>query len=164
MPVDTSQSMVERTMVMATGSDLEQKLATLLGSERLGVLSTCGGQQPYASLVAFGATDDLSHIVFVTPRPTRKYANLVANTRVAILVDNRSHRVSDFRRAMAATAVGTVHEVRKAKNSRLIRIYLEKHPQLEEFLWSPTCAVLDIRVESYHVVERFQHVTEWHLR
>jgi hypothetical protein len=88
----------------------------------------------------------------------------VTNTRVAILIDNRSNRASDFRRAMAATAVGTVHEVRKARNSRLIRLYLEKHPQLEDFLWSPTCAVLDIRVESYYVVERFQHVTGLHLR
>jgi hypothetical protein len=65
---------------------------------------------------------------------------------------------------MAATAIGTVHEVRKAKNSRLIRIYVDKHPQLEEFVWSPTCAVLDIRVERYCVVERFQHVTELHLK
>jgi nitroimidazol reductase NimA-like FMN-containing flavoprotein (pyridoxamine 5'-phosphate oxidase superfamily) len=160
MPVDASEPSLER----AQRAEMEKKLATFLGSERLGVLSTCGGQQPYASLVAFGATDDLSHLVFVTLRPTRKYANLVTNTRVAILIDNRSNRASDFRRAMAATAVGTVHEVRKARNSRLIRIYLEKHPQLEDFLWSPTCAVLDIRVESYYVVERFQHVTELHLR
>jgi hypothetical protein len=107
--------------------------------------------------------DDLLHLVFVTPRPTRKYANLVANTRVSVLIDNRGNRVADYRRAMAATALGVVHEVRKAKNSRLIRLYLEKHPQLEEFLWSPTCAVLDIRVESYYVVERFQHVTELHV-
>jgi nitroimidazol reductase NimA-like FMN-containing flavoprotein (pyridoxamine 5'-phosphate oxidase superfamily) len=137
---------------------------TFLSRERLGVLSTCGGQQPYASLVAFAATDDLSHIVFVTPRPTRKYANLTANARVALLVDNRSNRASDFRRAMAATAVGRVREVRKARNSRLIRNYLEKHPHLEDFVWSPTCAVLDVWVESYYVVERFQQVSELHLR
>ena len=149
---------------MAGENDLELKLTKLLGKERLGVLSTCGGRQPYASLVAFAATDDLSHIVFVTPRPTRKYANLATNARVALLIDNRSNRASDFRKAMAATAVGTVREVRKAKNSRLIRLYLQKHPQLDEFVWSPTCAVLDICVETYFVVERFQHVTEFHLK
>ena len=148
---------------MARRSDLAHKLVTLLGRERLGVLSTCGGQQPYASLVAFAAADDLSHIVFVTPRPTRKYANLTANARVALLVDNRSNRMSDFRRAMAATAVGRVREVRKTRNGRLIRIYLDKHPHLEDFVWSPSCAVLDICVESYSVVERFQQVSELHL-
>jgi hypothetical protein len=65
---------------------------------------------------------------------------------------------------MAATAVGRVREVRKARNSRLIRNYLEKHPHLEDFVWSPTCAVLDVWVESYYVVERFQQVSELHLR
>jgi len=149
---------------MAREKELERRLARLLREERLGVLSTCGGRQPYASLVAFAATDECSHIVFVTPRPTRKYANLAANARVAVLIDNRSNRASDFRQAMAATAVGTVREVRKAKNSRLIRLYLEKHPQLEDFVWSPTCAVLDIRVNSYYIVERFQNVTELHLK
>jgi len=149
---------------MAKKKELEVRLAKLLHEAGVGVLSTCGEQQPYASLVAFAATDDSSHIVFATPRPTRKYANLVANAKIAMLIDNRSNRVSDFRQAMAATAVGTVQEVRKAKNSRLIRIYLEKHPQLQDFIWSPTCAVLDIRVESYYIVERFQHVTELHLK
>ena len=148
----------------ARESDLGQQLVRLLSTERLGVLSTCGGEQPYASLVAFAGTDDLSHIVFATPRPTRKYANLVANGKVAMLIDSRSKRVTDFRQAMAATAVGTVKEIRKAKNNRLIRLYLQKHPQLQDFLGSPTCAVLDIRVERYHVVERFQQVTEFHLR
>jgi hypothetical protein len=80
------------------------------------------------------------------------------------LIDSRSKRVSDFRQAMAATAVGTVKEIRKAKNNRLIRLYLQKHPQLQDFLGSPTCAVLDILVERYHVVERFQQVTEFHLK
>jgi hypothetical protein len=41
---------------------------------------------------------------------------------------------------------------------------LEKHPELEDFVRSPTCAVLDIGVESYYIVERFQHVTEMHLK
>lgn len=148
---------------MKQRSEVEAKLKTLLDKERFGVLSTCGRDQPYASLVAFAATDDLLHLIFVTPRPTRKYANLVANTKVSVLIDNRGNRVADYRRAMAATVIGVVREVRKAKNSRLIRLYLEKHPQLDEFLWSPTCAVLDIRVESYYVVERFQHVTELHV-
>ena len=149
---------------MAKGSDLEQRLAKLLSTEKLGVLSTCGKGQPYASLVAFAATDDSSHLVFATPRPTRKYANLTANAKVAMLIDSRSKRASDFRQAMAATAIGAVQELRKARNSRLIRLYVEMHPQLEDFVSSPTCAVLDMRVESYFIVERFQNVTELHIK
>lgn len=149
---------------MSKDKDLDRKLAGLLSTERLGVLSTCGEGQPYASLVAFAATEDSSHIVFATPRPTRKYANLMANAKIAMLIDSRSNRASDFRRAMAATAMGTAREVRKARNNPRIRLYLDKHPQLENFVWSPTCAVLDIHVASYVIVERFQHVTELHLK
>ncbi len=148
---------------MTNESNVRQRLATLLMAEKFGVLSTCGEGQPYASLVAFAATEDMAHIVFVTPRPTRKYANLVANARVALLVDNRSNRVSDLKLAMGATAVGTVSEVRKARNSRLIRVYLDKHPQLVDFAWSSTSAVLDLHVESYSVVERFEEVTRLQL-
>ena len=144
---------------MTEESNVKQRLVALLMAEKFGVLSTCGERQPYASLVAFASTKDLSHIVFVTPRPTKKYANLTANARVALLVDNRSNRVSDLERAMGATAVGTVVEVRKSKSSRLIRTYLDKHPQLAGFAWSATSAVLDLRVEAYTVVERFQEVT-----
>jgi len=144
---------------MTQGRDLPQKLSSLLKGQMLGVLSTCGRRQPYASLVAFAVTHDLRHIVFVTSRRTRKYANLAANAKIAMLIDNRSGRASDFRKAMVVTAVGTVQEVRKTRNSRLIRIYLDKHIQLRDFLWSSTSAVLDIRVETYSVVERFQQVT-----
>jgi len=149
---------------MTKERDIKQRLAALLTAEKFGVLSTCGERQPYANLVAFASTEDLAHIVFVTPRPTRKYANLVANAKVALLIDNRSNRVSDLRRAIGATAVGMVSEVRKARNSRLIRIYLDKHPQLVDFAWSSTSAVLDFRVESYVVVERFQEVTRLQLK
>ncbi len=144
---------------MTQGRDLRQKLSALLKGQMLGVLSTCGRRQPYASLVAFAVTDDLGHIVFVTSRRTRKYANLTANAKIALLIDNRSGRTSDFQKAMVATAVGTVREVRKIRNNRLIQIYLDKHIRLRDFLWSSTSAVLDIRVETYSVVEQFQQVT-----
>jgi hypothetical protein len=49
--------------------------------------------QPYASLMAFAATDDLKRLLFATERNTRKYANLVSNPRAALLVDNRSNQV-----------------------------------------------------------------------
>jgi nitroimidazol reductase NimA-like FMN-containing flavoprotein (pyridoxamine 5'-phosphate oxidase superfamily) len=52
------------------------------------VLSTQQQGQPYASLVAFVACDDLRHIYFVTPKTTRKFANLTANPSAAFIVNN----------------------------------------------------------------------------
>jgi len=64
---------------------------------------------------------------------------------------------------MAVTAVGTVRELRKSKKNRLIQLYKDKHPHLEDFIKSPTCAVLCIDAKTLHIVDRFQHVVELHL-
>jgi nitroimidazol reductase NimA-like FMN-containing flavoprotein (pyridoxamine 5'-phosphate oxidase superfamily) len=143
--------------------DLRDRLHRLFEQQKLGVLSTHNRGEPYASLVAFAATDDLKQLVFATPRATRKFSNMTADARAAMLVDSRSNRTVDFRRSMAATAIGSVREIRKAGNSRLLRLYLEKHPHLRDFVHSPSCAVLRLDVRSYYAVDRFQHVMELHL-
>jgi len=144
-------------------TDLRRRLKELFDKQRIGVLSTQKKNRPYASLVAFAVTDDLKSFVFATPRTTRKYSNIIASSRAALLIDNRSNRMSDFRRAMAVTVVGTVRELRKSRKSRLIQLYTDKHSHLEDFIKSPTCAVLCLEAKTLHVVDRFQHVVELHL-
>jgi len=41
-----------------------------------------------------------------------------------------------------------------------LKVYLEKHPNLEEFVTGPNCALLRIKVDKYIVVTRFQEVRE----
>ena len=53
-------------------SELKQTIAELFSTQQLAVLSSFGNEQPYASLVAFAATEDLKHIIFATTRSTRK--------------------------------------------------------------------------------------------
>ena len=144
-------------------TDLRSKLKELFDKQYIGVLSTQKKNRPYASLVAFAVTDDFKRFVFATPRTTRKYSNIMASSRAALLIDNRSNRMSDFRRAMAVTVVGTVRELRKSRKSRLIQLYTDKHSHLEDFIKSPTCAVLCLEAETLHIVDRFQHVVELHL-
>lgn len=135
----------------------------LLQSQQLAVLATHNQGQPYASLVAFAATGDLREIYFATSRSTRKYANLTADPRVAMLVDSRSNEVSDFHQAAAATMVGEAREVGERERDSISRIYLSRHPHLEEFVGSPTCALLRVRVRTYFVVSKFQNVMELHI-
>ena len=92
-------------------SKVKRNLRKLLRSQPLAVLATQNQGQPYASLVAFASSDDLKSLYFATTRATRKYANLSGDSRVAMLVDNRSNNASDFSLAMAATATGTAVEV-----------------------------------------------------
>jgi len=69
---------------------LRGRLKPLLKTQRLAVLATHREGQPYGSLVSFASTQDAKHILFATTRATRKYADLRADPRVAIVIDDRT--------------------------------------------------------------------------
>ena len=144
--------------------ELKKTITKLLSSQKLAVLSSYGNKQPYASLVAFAATEDLKHIIFATTRATRKYENISSEPKVALLIDNRSNEEKDFSHAAAATVLGKAEEVSSSDRTSLLEMYLTKHPHLKEFVSSPSCAVLKVRVKKYYVVQRFQNVQELHIR
>ena len=138
-------------------------ISQLLNRQQLGVLSTTGEQGPYASLVAFAVSEDHRHLYFVTPRTTRKFANLTANAAVALLVNDSLNNPQDFHKAAAVTAVGSAATVLPADLAPIREHYLVRHPYLEEFAHSPTCEFVEIRVTRYILVERFQNVSEYRI-
>jgi len=135
-------------------------LRRLFASQRLAVLATHKNGQPWGSLVAFAATDDLKTIVFATSRTTRKYANLRNDARVSLLVDNRSNEARDFDTGTAVTVTGTAQETADDTRQELESVYLAKHPYLREFVSSPNAALMVLKVERYNVVTQFQNVVE----
>jgi nitroimidazol reductase NimA-like FMN-containing flavoprotein (pyridoxamine 5'-phosphate oxidase superfamily) len=141
-------------------TDLLAVIRNLLDSQKLAVLATQNHGQPYVNLVAFAATADLKYILFATTRATRKFANLLADPRVALLVDNRKNDVADFAEAAALTALGKAWELHGSERQQFLEVYLKKHPHLQEFVNAPTCAFLRIKVDKYIVVRQFQDVQE----
>ncbi|ERP30685.1 pyridoxamine 5'-phosphate oxidase family protein [Chitinivibrio alkaliphilus] len=141
-------------------NELETKIAQLLATQYLGVLSTSRNGHPYASLVGFARAEHLSRILFATHRATRKYANIQGDTRVSLLIDSRTNQVEDFRSAAAVTALGVAGEVGPGRYEALEKLFLERHPHLQEFVQSPGCALCEITVHRYTVVQRFQDVME----
>ena len=137
-----------------------EKIKTLFDSQRLAVLSTQKNNQPYASLVAFAATDDLKQIVFLTPATTRKYDNLETHSKTAILVNDSVNRAADIYNAISVTGTGIAAVASKSEKQRLLEIYLNRHPHLEPFSKAPTTALIRIAVERYFMVYRFQNVVE----
>jgi nitroimidazol reductase NimA-like FMN-containing flavoprotein (pyridoxamine 5'-phosphate oxidase superfamily) len=149
---------------MKEKEQIRKILIQLFSSQKLGVLGTHQAGQPYGSLVAFAAVPGLKSLVFATTRATRKFANLQADSRVSMVLDNRSNRVADFRKAVAVTALGRAKEVKGRARKKIAKMFLAKHPHLKEFVDSPTCALVKIRVEVYYVVWRFQNVFEWRVK
>jgi nitroimidazol reductase NimA-like FMN-containing flavoprotein (pyridoxamine 5'-phosphate oxidase superfamily) len=148
---------------MEKAEDIQKHIRDLFASQKLAVLATHSQEQPYASLVAFAAGDDLKYLFFVTPKTTRKFANLKNNSRVAVLINSSTNQADDFHRAISVTAVGDAGEVSAADRGRILPVYLAKHPYLEDFAKSPTCALVRVTVRSYYLVKNFQKVLEFHL-
>ncbi len=136
------------------------RLRELLLHQQLAVVATQMQEEPYTSLVAFSASDDLREIVFVTSRATSKYRNLSANPNVSVLIDSRTHSVEDYSTGTAVTAVGKAAEVLENEVDAAAMRFIGKHPHLEGFVKAPTTAVCRIQVEKYYLVTRFQHVVE----
>ena len=139
---------------------VEKTIRKLFRTQRLAVLSTQSSGQPYASLVAFVAAEDLAHLYFATPRTTRKYHNLDTDPRVAMLMDTRSNLESDIHEAVAVTAVGIASEIRERDRKEGMELYLSKHPYLQDFVRAESCALIRVTVKTYYLVTRFQQVME----
>ena len=147
-------------MSMADNEILE-KIRLLLSQQRLAVLSTQSDGQPYSSLMAFAFTPDLRKLLVATARATRKHQNIVGESRVSLLVDNRSNSDADFQHAAALTVLGTAEEVQAGEHREYSRLYLTRHPYLEEFLSSPTTSFFQITVDRYLLVSEFEKVMEY---
>lgn len=135
-------------------------IQTLFDTESLAVLSTQKNGQPYASLVAVAVTDDLEHIIFLTPKTTRKYENLTASPRVAMLINNSQNQAKDIYNAISVTAIGRAAIVDGKDRTGLLNLYLNRHPHLKAFAKAPTTAMVSVSVTRYIMVSRFQNVVE----
>ncbi len=137
-----------------------KKIANLLTAQKLGILATLGQSYPYQNIVAFAASGDLKNIFFATKRSTGKYKNLKSRKRVAIFIDDRSNRETDFQQATGITAIGGALELRGRDREKSAKLFLSKQSSLREFLAASDCALFAIRVRAYYVVLHFQDVFE----
>ena len=137
-----------------------EQITTLLDSQMLAVLSTQSRDQPYASLIAFSASDTLEHLFFLTPNTTRKYEHLITNPKVAILVNNSVNKADDIYNAVSVTGIGTAAVVETSDRTQLLNVYLKKHPHLKGFSKAPTTAFICVAMKRYFMVNQFQNVIE----
>jgi len=147
--------------MMSSKEEILKSIESLLRSQYLGVLATQGNEYPYCTLVAYAISEDLREIIFATIRDTRKYRNIKKTPSVSLLIDSRTNQANDFKDVEALTAVGSTEEISDELKSGYLRGYLKKHPSLEGFAKAPDCALMEIQVAKYILVQHFQNVTEY---
>ncbi len=136
-------------------------LRRIFARERFAVLATATNDQPETFLMAFAATDDLQQLVMVSRRNTHKVDQLIANPRVALMVNTCTNEPSDTEEAVAVTATGYAFEVQAAQREDLVEIYVAKHPYLADFVSAADATILCIDVAHYRIVMQFQNVLDW---
>jgi nitroimidazol reductase NimA-like FMN-containing flavoprotein (pyridoxamine 5'-phosphate oxidase superfamily) len=137
------------------------KIQCLLNSQYFGVLATQSSDCPYCSLVGYATTPDYKKIIFATIRETHKFKNLKKSSNVSMLIDNQTNQVNDFKEAEALTVLGKAREVDAGSNDNYLAFYLKKHPHLKEFVTAPNCALIEVNVSKYILVNNFQNVMEY---
>ena len=66
--------------------------------------------------------------------------------------------------AAAVTAYGVAEEIDDEDRFVALKRFLSKHPQLLTFATAPSTAFFRINVEEFHLVQRFQNVTEFSMK
>ena len=148
---------------MKLPDSVQALLSRLLETQKYAVLATDNNGQPYTSLMAFSVTEDFQSFILMTERGRLKYENLMANPRVAIMIDNRENLGRDLDEAVAVTAQGLAEEIAGDARDEWRAFCLARHPALQAFADSPTCALIRIKVTSYVIVRCFQEVIEWRI-
>ena len=123
-------------------------LREIINTQYFAVLNSVGEGQPYSNLVSFAVNDDLKSLCFVTSRNTRKYRNIIDNHNISLLIDNRNNRPSDIKQATAVTVIGKASEDLRNKSS-LQEVFLNRHPQLKEFIEDSNNALILVKVSEY---------------
>jgi hypothetical protein len=165
MPLKSKMSVSAATM--GTGgeceeTDLAKRIGRLIHGQPYGVLCTQNDSQPYGSLVALAATDDLSALVFSTPITTRKYRLLSACDQVAVVMDSRSTAPDELMQLEAVTATGRSHVVPRGPDfERWAGLFVGRHPHLAAFVLAESSALFRVEVVRYFHVSRFQEVRQW---
>jgi nitroimidazol reductase NimA-like FMN-containing flavoprotein (pyridoxamine 5'-phosphate oxidase superfamily) len=163
--IDKSQSGGEMNTPGTDGENpltLESRIRYLVEDQLYGVLCTQSDGQPYGSMVAFAFTEDLRHVVFGTPKATKKYEILTACRNVALVVNNMNRHPNDLMNVEALTAIGRASEIMPTgPATRWASMLLQRHPYLEAFFSSSSTALFKVEIARFFCVRSFQEVTEW---
>ncbi len=141
---------------------IPERLEVLDRTEYFAVLATDDDRKPYTSLINFALTPDDKTIIFATPRATRKYRNMIKTKSVALLFDNRSKKTKNLMGTEAVTVIGKARSLRRGKAwEDFANIYIKKHPDLAEFVYAPSTALMVVDATRCIHVSQFQTISVW---
>ena len=139
-----------------------ERIRRLVDKQPYAVLCVQGWGQPYGALVAFAFSQDLRHVIFVTPVATRKYRLLSECDHVALVIDNRPNNTDELMDIEAVTVTGRSRMIERGDEfDRWAELLISRHPYLKSFVTADSCALFRVDVVRFLHVARFQEVNQW---
>lgn len=130
----------------------KEYITRILKTSKFAVLATEGDGQPHASLIAITPFGNFRQLIFATYRNTRKYRNLLHNSKVAVLIEGLNVRMKGLKESVALTIIGHSEEISIEENEVAFNTHLKRHPEMESFMLSSDCALIMVIAQSFQVV------------
>ncbi|WP_432738725.1 pyridoxamine 5'-phosphate oxidase family protein [Maridesulfovibrio sp. FT414] len=126
-----------------------------LRSSNMLVMATQGADGPYTSLMAYCCSDDGMEVYMITRRDSTKWANLINNPQVSLLVDDRDVKLENDRENIKAlTVTGVFAEVSEREDEEeMVKCLAEAVPSVASLFSGPECSVIRIKVLSFLLLD-----------
>jgi nitroimidazol reductase NimA-like FMN-containing flavoprotein (pyridoxamine 5'-phosphate oxidase superfamily) len=131
-----------------------ERMKDIVKRNDLCVLATVSGGKPHCSLMSYLSDEKGREIYLVSHKQTKKYANLMENPMVSLLIDTREEEKGRKRiHVKALTVSGEFQTIKDLGEKDLIRTkFLKRHPHLADFLNSPQADIFSIRIRSFELL------------
>lgn len=125
----------------------------VLEAQDMCVLATVNGVVPHCSLMAYITDETCRRVYMITHRNTKKYANLLANSAVCLLIDTRlSEKCSSRENVQALTINGTFELVKEEETAELKNRFIQAHPHLLEFAQDGAAQVFAVKLQALQLL------------
>lgn len=152
----TEPSFVETSL---TDPEIRKTVEAILNEQRSGVLASSFMDIPVCSQMAFAVEEDLRTLIIVTPRKTTKFDNMSSNPNVSFLLSTAKNDPSDPGSAQSLTVTAFATELDGERRHQAVSLFSRRHPNLSAFAAASSSAVMELKVDSYSLVNNFQQVT-----
>ena len=137
------------------GPKMLEKMRAIVKEKNLCVLATVSEGKPHCSLMSYVTDEEGREIYMTSHRRTKKFANLMANPSVSLLIDTREEdRGSKRANVKALTVEGEFQKIDDLARKDLIRErLLRTHPHLIDFIHDPDAEIFSIKVKSFQLLD-----------
>jgi len=135
-----------------------EQIKEIIKGNDLCVLATVSGGKPHCSLMSYCADEEGHTLYLASHKETKKYANVMENPTVSLLIDTREGGRGGGRTAIQALTVSGEFQAitDPAEQERARTRFVHKHPHLRSFLAEPGVEIFAIKITAFQLLDGIQ--------